>query len=311
MSFFRNIVGADESLVNVGSYHDVYPTIDPTEAFQKKTYKGKVVIVTGASGGIGASIALFYAKAGAGVTIVSRKQSTLDESKARILKEAPDARVLAFAADVKDWRASEQAVKATISEFGRLDILVANAGVMTSWSQSIAEKDPDEWWNTWEVNVRGVFNFVRAAAPELQKTQGYVVVIGAGLAQLRYPGISDYGISKFAINRFVEYIAVEFPNIKSFSLHPGVIFTNMVESSRADAPAKKGSFEQPDVVNSGIVLDTAELPAATSLYLTAGKADWLNGRYVSANWDLALVEKNWKAKILEQNGLVGKLYIPK
>jgi len=151
MSFLQNAIGLDEVLpvtnhheyvptqhilplhanLNLGS---VYPAVDPSTAFKDKLYKGRVVLVTGASAGIGAAIALFYAKAGASVAIVARRQQALDERKAHILKEAPDARILSVVADVKDWKLAERAVKVAVAEFGRLDILIANAGVMSSWT---------------------------------------------------------------------------------------------------------------------------------------------------------------------------------
>ena len=98
--------------------------------------RGKVVLVTGASGGIGASIALFYAKAGAAVTIVARKQETLDETKALIEGKVPDARVLTVVVDVRDPVQAEKAVGETVKLFGRLDVLIANAGMASPFTQS-------------------------------------------------------------------------------------------------------------------------------------------------------------------------------
>jgi hypothetical protein len=92
--------------------------------------------------------------------------------------------------------------------------------------------------------------------------------------------------------RFVEY-----PDIKVFSVHPGAIKTALYD----EMSGGKGTFPTPDTVG---------LSAATMLYLTAGKADYLSGRYVSALWDLAEVERDWKEKIVAQNGLVNKLSIP-
>jgi NADP-dependent 3-hydroxy acid dehydrogenase YdfG len=87
-------------------------------------------MITGASRGIGLETAKFYARAGAFLTIVGRKQETLDASKDAILLEQPSARVLTFPADVRDVKKAEEAVAATIAHFGHLDILVANAGVL-------------------------------------------------------------------------------------------------------------------------------------------------------------------------------------
>jgi NADP-dependent 3-hydroxy acid dehydrogenase YdfG len=87
-------------------------------------------LITGASRGIGLETAKFYVRAGASLTIVGRKEETLETSKAEILREQPSARVLTFPADVRDVKKAEEAVAATIAHFGHLDILVANAGII-------------------------------------------------------------------------------------------------------------------------------------------------------------------------------------
>ena len=86
------------------------------------------MLITGASRGIGAQIALQYARAGASLSLVARNQATLDASKATILRECASAQVLTFPADVRDVKRAEEVVAATVAHFGHLDILVANAG---------------------------------------------------------------------------------------------------------------------------------------------------------------------------------------
>ena len=91
---------------------------------------GKVVLITGASRGIGLETAIHYARAGASLALVARKQETLDISREIILREKPSAQIIAFPADVRDVKKAEEAVAATVARFGRLDILVANAGII-------------------------------------------------------------------------------------------------------------------------------------------------------------------------------------
>lgn len=108
--------------------HSIYPGIDPAPHFANKTYAGKVVLVTGASRGLGASAASLYARAGASVTIVARSADSLEEVRAAIVKETPGAQVLTFVVDVKDPAAAEHAVEETVKQYGKLDVLIANAG---------------------------------------------------------------------------------------------------------------------------------------------------------------------------------------
>ncbi|KAI0299364.1 NAD-P-binding protein [Multifurca ochricompacta] len=281
------IVGLDETLPGVPSHHDVYSTIDPQIHFSEGTYRDKVVLITGASRGIGAETARYYARAGAVIALVARDPTLLDSVKAEILQDVPEARVLAFAADVKDTSRVKEVVETTIQTFGRLDILIANAGAVRPFHKPFASLDPEGWWNTVEVNLRGVYNFVHFAIPHIQEANGYVVAVSSAAAQIRGIGASDYCLSKHALGRFIEFIPLEYPGVRAFSLHPGACDTTLGHDARSGIP----------------MVDSLALPAATSLYLTSGKADWLSGRYLSATWDMGEVEKRWKAKVLDNNGL--------
>ncbi|KAI0263520.1 NAD-P-binding protein [Gloeopeniophorella convolvens] len=280
----EGIVGLDEDLP-VTHHNDVYPAIDPKQAYADQSYKGKVVLVTGASRGIGQETALQYARAGASVAITARTAESLNETKAVIASAVPDAKVLALAVDVRDVESTEAAVQQLLEHFGKLDVLIANAGAISVLGKSLTKKDPKAWWNSFEVNIRGVFNF---------KTKGYAIALSSPGAQLRIPGSSDANISKHAVNRLVEFIALEYPSVHAFALAPGFVPTRLAEDAQA-----------------GQATDTIALPASTILYLTSGRADWLSGRYYCANWDISEVERDWKGVIIEKGGLVNKLYIPR
>ncbi|KAH9180337.1 NAD-P-binding protein [Lactarius sanguifluus] len=297
MDSIQSISGYEEELP-VTNHHDVYSAIDPKEAFANQTYRGKVVLITGASRGIGQETAITYAKAGANVAIAGRSQETLDKTAAIIHATVSGAQVLAVPADVRDPTATEAAVQATLERFGRLDVLIANAGALGTFDQKLGDKGPDQWWNTFEVNVRGAYNTVRASLSALEKTSGRIVVISSIAAQLRIPHGSDYAISKHAINRLVEFIALEYPKLTVFSLHPGAIKTQLVEES---------GFAFPD----DVPCDTLQLPAATMIYLTSGQVDWLSGKYLAANWDISEIERDWKEKVQAGGVLINKLAIPK
>ncbi|KAJ6567415.1 NAD-P-binding protein [Mycena vulgaris] len=274
---------------------DVYPGIDPKPHFDGQTYKGIVVLITGASRGIGEEIALFYARAGASLSLVGRKQADLAEAKTRILVQAPNAPIEIFVADVVDTQSVKAAVQSTVEVYGKLDIAIANAGKADPWNKPFTEYDPDNWWKTMEVNIRGVYNVAHFALPELVKTKGYNVIIGSVGAQMRMPFASSYVTSKHAVNRLNEYIHTEHPDVKAFSLNPGAIKTSMADNNPEAAPW---------------LIDSLQLPAATCLRLTSGKEDWLSGRYISANWELDEVTSSWKAKIIEQDALVNRLHVP-
>ena len=114
----------------------VYPAIDPQPLYAAQTYRGKVVIVTGASRGIGQEISLQYARAGATLAIVARSEESLGETKSAILAAVPSAEVLVLSTDVRDVKGTEKVVQAVLARFGKLDILIANAGAIAPIDQS-------------------------------------------------------------------------------------------------------------------------------------------------------------------------------
>lgn len=89
----------------------------------------------------------------------------------------------------------------------------------------------------------------------------------------------------------------EHPSVRAFALAPGQLATRIA----AEAIPVDAGIGTPDAI---------ALPAATVLYLTSGRADWLSGRYCSANWDMVEVERDWKEAIVQKGGLLNKLYIP-
>ena len=136
------------------NHHDTYPFIDP----RKQDLSGKYVFVSGASKGIGRALGIAYAQAGvAGIALGAR--SDLATVQDEVLQAAKDAgrtepKVLSLSLDVVDLASVEAAAKATESAFGKLDILINNAGYLASFER-ITEGDPVEWWKTWEVNIKG------------------------------------------------------------------------------------------------------------------------------------------------------------
>ena len=106
----------------------MYPTIDPTAAYSSLPLKGKALFITGASRGIGRTTAVFFAKAGASVAISARSSAALDETKAMIWKEAPEAKVEKLIVDVSKADQVEAAINEAAKKFGKLDVVIANAG---------------------------------------------------------------------------------------------------------------------------------------------------------------------------------------
>lgn len=142
--------------------------IDPTKA----DLSGKYVLVTGASKGIGRSTALSYAKAGAsGIAVIARSDlSSLVEELKFAAKEAGkiEPKIITISADVTDRSAVEAAAEKVSNDFGQLDILINNAGYLEPWKK-VHESDPDIWWKTFEINVKGVYLVTKSFLPLMMK----------------------------------------------------------------------------------------------------------------------------------------------
>ncbi|VDC07546.1 unnamed protein product [Peniophora sp. CBMAI 1063] len=280
--------------------HDIYPLIDPETYFTLQTYKDKVVIITGGSKGIGATTALFYAKAGARLVLVARNTAGLNERKETLEQDVTGVEVVLVAGDISDPQISKQAIQAAVKKWDRIDIVVSNSGLGQGGVEKFHERDPSTWWYTQEVNVRGTLNIVHAAIPELLKTAGQVIVVSSQLAHVRVPMMADYSISKHTVNRLVEILALEYADISFYSVHPGAIPTPGSADVAERMGLPKGAVELPDTVG---------LPAATFLWLTSRHAEFLSGRYVQATWDLNEVIAK-KEEIVRGNLLVMKLAGP-
>jgi len=188
-----------------------------------------VALVTGGGRGIGANVARELAEAGMRVAVGAR---SLDQVEA----VAAEIGGLALELDVTSQTSIEDAVARTESELGPIDLLVANAGI-SGPSEPLA--DPDEWWRTFEVNVRGVYLCNRAVATGMiERGGGRIVNVASGAAYLptSLGGPTAYGPSKAAVHRFSELLAEQLRprNVFVFSISPGLVKTAMTEGRFSD-----------------------------------------------------------------------------
>lgn len=179
---------------------------------------GKVALVTGGARGQGRAHAIALAQAGADVAVcdiaadigtVKYALGTSDELTETVaLVEKLDRRALSFVADVRDADAMQRTVDETIQELGRIDILVANAGIFSRGP--VAELTPQAWRDMIDVNLTGVFNAIRAVVPPMvAQGSGRVVATASMAAKLGAPMMSHYSASKWGIIGLVKSAALE------------------------------------------------------------------------------------------------------
>ncbi|KAL5284602.1 hypothetical protein ACFFRR_006729 [Megaselia abdita] len=191
-------------------------------------FSGKVTLITGASSGIGAATAELFAKEGASLALVGRNTENLKKTIEGCYKVNPSAEVLLITADVtKDV---ERIVKETVERFGKINVLVNNAGVFAVGG--ILEADVDMFDSTLNINLRSVYHLTKIAAPHLIATEGNIVNVSSVSGLRSFPGTIAYGISKAALDQFTRCCSLDLApkNVRVNSVNPGVIATNINKS---------------------------------------------------------------------------------
>ncbi len=180
-----------------------------------------VVWITGASSGIGKSMAFEWARLGYKVVLSSRRKELLDEIADKIKKSGGEALVLPC--DIMDETAIENAVQQIILTWGRLDVVIANAGFGVFGSlEKLTAKD---WNRQLQGNVTGLALTVKYALPHLKKTKGRIGLVGSVGAFLPSPNLGAYGASKAAVNSIGLTLQVELidTGVSCTTLHPGFV----------------------------------------------------------------------------------------
>ncbi|MGD2215500.1 MAG: SDR family oxidoreductase [Gemmatimonadales bacterium] len=187
---------------------------------------GKVAVVTGGSKGIGRAIARALCEAGADVALCSRDQSEVERA-AEELGSGGGGRALGIAADVRKLEDVRRLVKATVEEFGGLDILIANAGVGGGFGP-VHEIDPEDWHRVIDTNLTGVYYCCREAVAELEKRGGgWIITIGSLAGRYAFAGGTAYNASKFGLIGFTEALMLDLRDqgIRVSCVMPGSVDT--------------------------------------------------------------------------------------
>ncbi|CUH38989.1 putative oxidoreductase [Jannaschia seosinensis] len=189
----------------------------------------KTVLITGASRGIGAAAARSFARAGANVALLARGTDAIADLAGEI---GPSA--LAIPCDVSRWMEVERAVRATVTAFGTLDVIVNNAGVIEP-IDTLAESDPNAWDGVIDVNLKGVYHVARAALPVmLGQGSGTMITISSGAAHRALAGWSHYCVSKAGAKMLTEALHVENGDtLRIMGLSPGTVATQMQREIKA------------------------------------------------------------------------------
>jgi short-subunit dehydrogenase len=196
--------------------------MNTTQAF----FRDKAVLVTGASSGIGEELAWQLGQAGAKLTLAARRTELLDNLAQRIAG-AGRLRPLVVRCDVTYDRDLQNAVAESVRQWGKLDMVIANAGFGVVGA--LRNLSVEDYRRQFDTNVFGVLRTIYAALPEIEKTKGNIVVIGSVSGWAASPGASPYAMSKFAVRALANSITPELrlSGVKVTLISPGFVASNI------------------------------------------------------------------------------------
>ncbi len=243
-------------------------------------FSGKVAIVTGGATGIGYATALQLARLGASLVIASRTADELQAAAARIA-EASGSRCLALPTDVKNEEAVIQLIQRTVDEFGRIDILINNAG---GTRMGPLEQIPSRGWDSiFELNTRSAYVATREAGRHMigQKS-GAIVNISSNAGITGVKGGAHYSAAKAALQMFTTVTAAEWGR---FGIRANCVAAGMIASPRAAAAWEAAGLDESDMA-AGIPLGRAGTPdeiANMIVFFASDAASYITGQTVAVN----------------------------
>ncbi|SUK03396.1 putative oxidoreductase [Staphylococcus agnetis] len=244
--------------------------------------KDKVCIITGAGGGMGKTAAAMFAKEGARVAVFEKNKDAGELTAQEITRQGGEARF--YEVDISNEQQVQEAVARVVTDFGKIDVLYNNAGVMPAADHSVVDTSEEVWDLVMNINVKGIFFMTKYVIPEMEKHQsGSIINIASFVAEMGCSVPQDaYTASKGAVVALTKSLAIQFrpKGIRTNAISPGPIETPLLmEWLVSDEAAKNvrlgrqpsGRFGKPeDIVNCAI-------------YLASDESDWTNGANINVD----------------------------
>ncbi|MTI38486.1 SDR family oxidoreductase [Fulvivirga lutimaris] len=222
----------------------------------------KIAYITGGSKGIGFGIAESILREGGKVAITSRSLAAAEKAANELIAKTKNENVLPLEADVRSLSSQEAAIKAIIQKFGRIDVSVANAGI--GHFGSIEDLTEEQWKDTIDTNLTGVFNTIKASLNGLKETKGYFITIGSLAGTNFFAGGSAYNASKFGVTGFTQAAMLDIRKygIRATTIMPGSVATHFNDHTPSDADAWKIQIEDIGEIVTGLLkLNARTLPS--------------------------------------------------
>lgn len=186
--------------------------------------KNRVILITGASRGIGEAFAQIFAEQGCSLILCARSAPELEGNQQRF--EKLGIKCVVLAADVTKKEDVRHVVQTALKSFGKIDVLINNAGFAVY--KPLVETSDKDYQETVDVNLKGVFLFCREVVPIMEKQgEGLIINVSSGAGKTGYEGLSVYCATKFAVEGLTQSLAQEVKNVKVCTVCPGPVNTKM------------------------------------------------------------------------------------
>ncbi|XP_037033532.1 3-oxoacyl-[acyl-carrier-protein] reductase FabG-like [Bradysia coprophila] len=190
-------------------------------------FNGKVVLITGASSGIGAGTAEYFAKLGATLALTGRNADNLNATIEKCVTSDSTPRPLSIIADITIESDATMIIEKVIAAFGKLDVLINSAGILDRGT--IETTSLEQYDKVMDANVRAMYHLTMLAVPHLITSKGNIVNVSSVTGIRSFPGILAYNMSKSAVDQFTRCVALELAakGVRCNSINPGVIVTDI------------------------------------------------------------------------------------
>jgi NAD(P)-dependent dehydrogenase (short-subunit alcohol dehydrogenase family) len=237
--------------------------------------QGKVVVVTGASSGIGRAAAQLFADNGATVIAVGRNEKELNSINGAV--RSKQGSVVPHLADVTEISQLDRVVGDTVGRHDHIDVLVNSAGVIMNGS--IESTTLDDWDKMLNVNLRSVFALTQKCLPYLIETKGNIVNVSSVAGTRAFPNVLAYCVSKAGIDQLTKCAALELApkGVRVNAVNPGVVVTNLHKRGGMEDAAYDAFLEHSTETHPIGRVGTAQEVAELILYLASEKASWITG----------------------------------
>jgi len=240
--------------------------------------KDKIVLVTGASSGIGQQTAIKLAAEGAKVALIARRKDLVDSLAQQI--ESAGGTALALTADITHEDEVSHCCSEVIKTFGQLDILINAAGVLKMGN--IETTSLEMWDKTMNINLRGLFNLMHLATPHLIKTKGNIVNVSSVNGQRSFPNVLAYNVSKAGVDQLTRCAALELApkGVRVNAICPGVTVTNLHKEGGMNEDAYAKFLEHSKTTHPLGRVGTPEEAADLILFLASERTGWITGETI-------------------------------